>query len=262
MGSTATSTQEVRVSTSICLFQLGPNYPEKEIIIPYVSSLWSMAFLWSLRAAIVTKLILMAQVVEEDSIEVRAAIKEALDRVNVRLTFNYCNDHQSIIFVYSWNTARVVSKLWGSFCSCQLKNWNTETLKYWKTEILQYWKTEILKYRQGCEQGRPREEVPALADRLQPRRRRTHSHSQGSPCSGFTFRSWSEKLAGKNVVHQCMQPPYAQVKRHVVSEKYSAQIDEMYQHEEISSMWWPKEHKMESVEINIARIANAVQCHN
>ena len=30
---------------------------------------------------------------------------------------------------------------------------------------------------------------------------------------------------------------YAQVKRHVVSEKYSAQIDEMYQHEEISSMW-------------------------
>ena len=28
-----------------------------------------------------------------------------------------------------------------------------------------------------------------------------------------------------------------QVKRHVVSEKYSAQIDEMYQHEEISSMW-------------------------
>ena len=29
---------------------------------------------------------------------------------------------------------------------------------------------------------------------------------------------------------------YAQVKRHVVSEKYFAQIDEMYQHEEISSM--------------------------
>ena len=43
----------------------------------------------------------MAQVVEEDSIEVRAAIKDALDRVNVRLTFNYCNGHQSIIYVYS-----------------------------------------------------------------------------------------------------------------------------------------------------------------
>ena len=30
-----------------------------------------------------------------------------------------------------------------------------------------------------------------------------------------------------------------QVKRHIVSEKYAAQIDEMYQHEEITSMWWP-----------------------
>ena len=116
-------------------------------------------------------------------------------------------------------------------------------------KMLKYWKTEILKYRQGCEQGRPREEVPAPADRLQPRRRRTHSHSQGSPCSGFSFRSWSEKLAGKNCCSSVYSTFYSQVKRHLVSEKYSAQIDEMYQHEEISSMWWPKEHKMEYIEI-------------
>ena len=44
-------------------------------------------------------------------------------------------------------------------------------------------------------------------------------------------------VAGKNCCSSVYAAFYAQVKRHVVSEKYSAQIDEMYQHEEISSMW-------------------------
>ena len=44
------------------------------------------------------------QVVEEDSIEVRAAIKDALDRVNKRLIVY---DHKILSL---WNTSRVVSK--------------------------------------------------------------------------------------------------------------------------------------------------------
>ena len=167
--------------------KLGPNSPESA---PWQSSLpcriswadsalWVMAFLGNRRTAIVTYLILVSQVVDEDSIEVRAAIKDALDQVNKRLKYNYCNGHKITIIL--WNLVKMF-----------IQNDHKIRIIWYTMNI------------QGCEQGCPCEEVSSLANRLQPCWGRTHSNTQGIPL--VRFLNWLEKWVGwRGIADQCLQ---------------------------------------------------------